>query len=325
MNSVDHEVLAGLLAWQASGYRAVLITVARTWGSSPRPAGSWAAIRDDGQVIGSVSGGCVEDDLIGRVVDGSLMARGPRPFTLSYGVTGDEAARFGLPCGGKLELMLESAPDTMLLAELRTRITHGECVMRRVVRDGGVTLHDAGPDTAVSFDGATLQTVHGPRWRLFIVGAGQISQYLARMAPALDYRVTVCDPREEYASQWAVPGSEWAPGMPDDALLAWHPDTRSAIVALTHDPKLDDLVLIDALRAPAFYVGALGSRRSQARRRERLAQHFGLSPDELERLHGPVGLPIGSRTPPEIAVAILAEMTAVKNGAAMIRQAGLPA
>jgi xanthine dehydrogenase accessory factor len=156
--------------------------------------------------------------------------------------------------------------------------------------------------------------LHGPAWRLLIVGAGQISSYLAQMAQALDYHVYICDPRSEYAAEWNVPGTTLVPGMPDDAVIALGLDPHSAVVALTHDPKLDDMVLLEALKSPAFYVGALGSRINNERRRERLLQYFDLSRAEVDRLHGPVGLSIGSRTPPEIAVSILAEMTAVKNG-----------
>jgi xanthine dehydrogenase accessory factor len=166
------------------------------------------------------------------------------------------------------------------------------------------------------FDGDRLQTVHGPRWRLLIIGAGQLSRYLAQMAQALDYQVIICDPREEYAETWDVEGARLDRGMPDDVVNAMDLDARSAVVAVTHDPKLDDLALIEALKSPAFYVGALGSRLNTEKRRERLAQ-FDLSQAELARLHGPVGLRIGSKTPPEIAVSILAEMTAVRHGAAL--------
>ncbi|MCA0176131.1 MAG: XdhC family protein [Proteobacteria bacterium] len=313
MDSTDLQVLAAACRWADEGRRFALVTVARTWGSAPRPPGSWLALRDDGQVAGSVSGGCVEDDLIERMRTGRLAAAAP--FKLVYGVTPDEAARFGLPCGGTLELVVEPAPDAALLRALAQLLDRGDLVRRRVdLAGGGVRLLEAQRGDALQWDGSHLTTVHGPRWRLFIVGAGQISRYLAPMAQALDYDITVCDPREAYGPGWDVPGTRLVSDMPDDALLAMAPDTRCAVVALTHDPKLDDMVLLEALRSPAFYVGALGSRLNNARRRERLATHFDFSAAELARLHGPIGLPIGSHTPPEIAVAILAEMTAVRNG-----------
>ena len=168
----------------------------------------------------------------------------------------------------------------------------------------------------LAFDGKTLVTVHGPRWRLLIIGAGQLSRYIAQMAQALDYQVTVCDPRLEYADTWDVPNAELKRGMPDDVVGEMNLDGHSAVVTLTHDPKLDDLALLEALKSPAFYVGAIGSRKNNDARRRRLAD-FDLSQEEIARLHGPVGLRIGSKTPPEIAVAILAEMTAIRNGVAI--------
>ncbi len=260
MHSQDMQVLAALQGWAAEGHRAALVTVARTWGSAPRPAGAWMALRDDGRVQGSVSGGCIEDDLVARMQGGRI--GGSRPFVLSYGVTRDEAARFGLPCGGTLELVVEPAPDMAALAGLAARIAAGQLVRREVdIASGAVTIADACRGEAMGWDGQRLATLHGPRWRLLIIGAGQIGRYLATMAQALDYAVSVCDPREEYATEWDVAGAPLLAGMPDDVVTAMQPDPHSAIVALTHDPKLDDMALLEALKSPAFYVGALGSRR----------------------------------------------------------------
>ena len=313
MDSQDSQVLAAARRWAAAGHRFTLVTVARTWGSAPRPPGAWMVLRDDGQVQGSVSGGCIETDLIDRLLAGDFAAT--VPFILSYGVTQEEARRYGLPCGGTMELVIEPAPDLASLQTLAERIAAGELVRRSVVigqPDASIGPGSAGD--ALAWDGRTLTTLHGPAWRLLIVGAGQISTYLAQMAQALDYQVYICDPRSEYAAEWNVPGTTLVPGMPDDAVIALGLDPHSAVVALTHDPKLDDMVLLEVLKSPAFYVGALGSRINNERRRERLLQYFDLSQAEVDRLYGPVGLPIGSRTPPEIAVSILAEMTAVKNG-----------
>jgi xanthine dehydrogenase accessory factor len=314
MESTDQQVLDAVRSWARDGRRFALVTVARTWGSAPRPSGSWMAVRDDGQVHGSVSGGCIETDLIERMTNGALA--GELPFVLKYGVTQEEALRFGLPCGGTMELVVEPAPELASLDDLAARLAQGHLAQRTVtVGRAKVQIGSGSSMDLVSWDGSTLVTPHGPAWRLLIVGAGQISLYLARMAQALGYDVTVCDPRSEYSASWDVPGTTLVSDMPDDAALAMHLDPHSAVVALTHDPKLDDLMLIEALKSPAFYVGALGSVLNSTRRRERLLEHFDLSPDEIDRLHGPVGLPIGSRTPPEIAVAIVAEMTAVRNGA----------
>jgi len=312
MDSVDMQVLKTASGWLAAGRKVTLATVIRTWGSAPRPIGALTAIRDDGMVVGSVSGGCIEDDMIERVKNGELVQE--RPVTTRYGVSAEEAQRFGLPCGGTLELVLEPLTAASRLDELLQRIERHELVVRRLdMQSGAVTLVAGQWSDQLAFDGVALTTVHGPRWRLLIIGAGQLSQYLAQMAQALDYQVTVCDPREEYAEGWNLPGAELKRGMPDDVVLEMNLDGHSAIVTLTHDPKLDDMALLEALKSPAFYVGAIGSKKNNEARRRRLAE-FDLSRAEIDRLHGPVGLKIGSKTPPEIAVAILAEMTAIRNG-----------
>jgi xanthine dehydrogenase accessory factor len=313
MDSRDSQVLATARRWAAGGHRFALVTVARTWGSAPRPPGAWLALRDDGQVQGSVSGGCIEDDLIARMAAGEF--HGTRPLIRRYGVTRDEAQRFGLPCGGVLELVIEPAPDAALLEQLAQRIAAGQLALRHVdLERGTVEIRDGCRSDRLAWDGRCLTTPHGPAWRLLIIGAGEIARYLASMAQALDYQVWVCDPRVEYSGGWDVAGATLVVGMPDNAVVDLALDPRSAVVALTHDPRLDDMALLEALKSPAFYVGAIGSHANNAKRRERLLQHFDLSAAELARLHGPVGLPIGSRTPPEIAVSILAEMTAVKHG-----------
>lgn len=312
MDSVDLQVLKSSVSWREDGHDVVLVTIVQTWGSSPRPAGAMLAIRDDGLVAGSVSGGCVEDDLIDKIRNQSLQIE--RPQVVTYGVTKEEAERFGLPCGGTLQLVLEQVTDDAALKQLLQSVERHELIARTLdMQTGRVQLAAASREDVLSFDGKTLKGVYGPRWRLLIVGAGQLSRYVAQMAQALDYHVTVCDPREEYADTWDVEGAALDRGMPDDVVLSMNLDSHSAVVAVTHDPKIDDLALMEALKSPAFYVGALGSRLNSEKRRERLAL-FDLSEEEIDRLHGPVGLRIGSKTPPEIAVAILAEMTAVRHG-----------
>jgi len=312
MDSVDLQVLRSAADWVRDGRRVVMATIIKTWGSAPRPIGALTAIRDDGMVVGSVSGGCIEDDMIGLVKKGELAK--DKPATTRYGITAEEAKRFGLPCGGTLELVLEPLGKDSGLDELLKRIERHELVMRRLdMETGHVTIGPAKSTDQLAFDGATLSTVHGPRWRLLIIGAGQLSVYLAQMAQALDYQVTICDPREEYAEGWNLAGTEFKRGMPDDVVTEANLDGHSAVVTLTHDPKLDDMALLEALKSPAFYVGAIGSKKNNDARRRRLAD-FDLSQAEIARLHGPVGLKLGSKTPPEIAIAILAEMTAIRNG-----------
>ena len=312
MDSVDLQVLKNASDWVKSGRRVVMATVIKTWGSAPRPIGALTAIRDDGMVAGSVSGGCIEDDMILQVRDRTLVQ--DRPATTRYGVSAEEAKRFGLPCGGTLELVLEPLTKESGLEELLQRVERHELVMRRLdMKTGKVTLGPARSTDLLAFDGATLSTVHGPRWRLLIIGAGQLSTFLAQMAQGLDYQITICDPREEYAEGWNVAGVELKRGMPDEVVTEMNLDGHSAVVTLTHDPKLDDMALLEALKSPAFYIGAIGSKKNNDARRRRLAD-FDLSQKEIARLHGPVGLKLGAKSPPEIAIAILAEMTAIRNG-----------
>src|SRR3989344_4669011 len=299
MENLDVMVLRTLQGWRAAGRRALLATVVRTWGSSPRPVGSIMALCEDGSVVGSVSGGCIEDDLIDRhtraYAQGAPTANavgdkdhripsGPPTF-VKYGVTADEAHRFGLPCGGTLELLLEYDPAPDSLAILITALEAG----RLMERSGG------------------------------LIGAGQLAEYLATMALFNGFAVTVCDPREEYRGSWNVPAATVVSDMPDDVVLAFKPDRRSCVVALTHDPKLDDLALLEALNTDAFYVGGIGSRRNNEARRARMIEHFDQTEESLARLRGPIGIYIGSKTPPEIAGSVMAEILAVKNGVTLPR------
>lgn len=312
MDSIDLEVLKQCRLWVAAGLRCQLVTVIRTWGSSPRPEGATLAICADGRVVGSVSGGCIEDDLIARVRAEGITR--DLPEIVTYGITADEAHRFGLPCGGTIELAIEPLSPLSQVDDLLERLERHELVARQLdLGSGAVRLSGASSNMALKLDAGVLTTVHGPRWRLLIIGAGQLSRFLAQIALGMDYRVTVCDPREEYRAGWQVDGVELVHAMPDDLVQEMRLDSRSAVVAVTHDPKLDDLALMEALKSDAFYVGAIGSRLNNQKRRERLVQ-FDVSQEQLAKLHGPIGLYIGSKTPAEIAISILAEMTAVKNG-----------
>ncbi len=312
MDSVDIEVLRSAEAWRKAGHRVTFGTIVRTWGSAPRPVGALVVIRDDGQVVGSVSGGCVEDDLIEKVRAGNVAK--DKPQLITYGVTNEEATRWGLPCGGTLELVMEPVTEKSAFGELLETVSKQQLVRRRLEMDSGrVSMKPGSGEDVLEFDGKVLTTVHGPRWRVILIGAGQLTRYLAEMARMLDYHVLVIDPRAEYADGWDLPNVQLDRGMPDDVLAAANLDGHSAVVALTHDPKIDDLALMEALKSPAFYVGAIGSKKNNDARRTRL-RDFDLTEGEIARLRGPVGLYIGSKTPPEIAVAILAEMTAVRHG-----------
>jgi len=316
MDSVDLSVLKTLREWQAGELPLWLVTVVETFGSSPRPPGAMLALRGDGLAVGSVSGGCIEDDLVLRAQRGELPV--DRCELLTFGVTKEEARRFRLPCGGVIRLVVEPVQNRDWPAkdwlEQVLQLVRAHRLVRRTLNFNSlqVELDDACRSDSISFDGATLTTVHGPRWRMLIIGAGQTSAYLSRMAQALDYQVFVCDPRAEMRLTWDVPDTTLTGEMPDDAVLALQADNSTVIIALTHDPKLDDMALLEALKSPAFYVGALGSQANNAKRRERLAM-FDLTAGEIARLHGPVGLDIGSRTPPEIAVSILAHLISIRN------------
>lgn len=317
MEDLDTVVLRTALSWRADSLPVVLVTVARTWGSSPRPPGSLMAINGRGETVGSVSGGCIEDDLIRRIREEgtSAVCASGLPTVLRYGISADEAHRFGLPCGGTVELVLEPVSSHGQLSDLLQA-----CLQRRStervldLRTGRVTLREGRRDGVPRLDDTELVTYLGPQARLIVIGAGDVSRYLCQMALSLGFEVIVCDPREEHRATWTVDGAVLSHEMPDDLVQRLRPDGRTAVVALTHDPKLDDLALIDALQSEAFYVGAIGSRRNSTLRRERLREHFGLSDAVLRRLHGPAGLYIGSKTPAEIALSIMAEIVAVKNG-----------
>ncbi len=309
MQSVDIEVLDRACEWLQLNHKIWLVTVTQTFGASPRPPGSLMLMRDDGILVGSVSGGCIEDDLVARraeFVDA-------KPTIERYGVTAEQAQRFGLPCGGALEVLIEPQLQLAQLQALRARIGAGEVVARQVDLRTGAWHLSAGIATQVcAFDAHHFVSVHGPRWRMLIIGASEIARYLAEIAQTLDFQVFICDPREEYRQAWRVATVRFVDGMPDDAVVAFKPDAHTVIITVSHDPKLDDMALLTALAEPAFYVGAVGSQRTSAERRARL-QSLDIADVHIAKLHAPVGCAIGSRTPPEIALAILVELVAARN------------
>ena len=307
----DVEVLNQAIEWLDDGYSVELITVAKTWGSSPRPPGSIAAVRSDGHLVGSVSGGCIEKQLAIRIDDTD------RAQAFSHEISDDEARRFGLPCGGHLELVFESLNDSTELKDICLAIKE----RRRLARTVELRTDDAEQQHAVKheivdrtveflYDGTRIRKVFGPGWRMLLIGGGQLSRYVAQFAQALDYDVIVCEPRAEYAGSFNVPGCTLVSSLPDEAVLEHATDHHSVVLALTHDSNLDDSALIEALPSNAYYVGALGSRANNERRRKRLHD---IGVENVERLHGPVGLSIGSRSAAEIAISIVAELVQLRN------------
>jgi xanthine dehydrogenase accessory factor len=315
--STDSEVLETATHWLDEGRCVALVTVVKTWGSSPRPAGALMLMATDGAFVGSVSGGCVEEDLVMRYRAGQLGDE--YPTLIDYGVDRTQATRLGLPCGGRLELLVEQLDSAAPLRQLRDSIRSGQLVARRVCLNTGEASLHAVSDAADAFvyQADTLSKVFGPRWQLLLIGDGQLARYVTQLALMLDYRVIICDPRDAPAAEPLPEGVERVGMMPDEAVQTCVKHARSVVVALTHDPKLDDMALFEALNSQAFYVGALGSKLNSERRRERL-QTLGLTATQLQRLHAPVGLPIGSHAAPEIALAIMAEVTALRNQAAQV-------
>lgn len=307
----DQEVLQKAYEWLQQNHDVVLVTVLKTWGSSPRPPGSLMAMRRDGILTGSVSGGCVEEDLLQRYQNQTLSDS--YPVSVDYGVNREDATRFGLPCGGRLELLIEEITDSGQLQQLLHALKKKQLLARHIdLKTGKVSLQPARSEQDFVYTNLFVRKIFGPQWTLLLIGAGHLSQFVSQIALMLGYRVIICDPREEYSRNWQVEGTELTTMMPDDAVLKYAQQPRSIVVALTHDPKLDDMALLDALQSPAFYVGAIGSQRNCAARRTRL-QEMGIAINLLENLHAPVGLSIGSHTPPEIAVSIMAEITQQRN------------
>ncbi len=318
MQAVDNEVLRQVTAWLDAGQRCWLATVVQTWGSSPRPVGSLFACNPQGRLAGSLSGGCVEDDLLEKLTGGELAAQRAQFF--QYGVTAEETEKLGLPCGGHLSIVVEplqpAEPWLSHFRHLNARLRQRRPVRRRLELNSGAFSHqdlEAAEPLAWRPDAQVLEHSYGPRRQLFIIGAGMVSKYLADLAQKLDYEVRVCDPRSHLLQDFNVPGAKLVNDMPDDAIRAHANDSASAIVALTHDPRIDDMGMMEALKTDAFYIGAMGSARTSASRRERL-RALQLTQSEIDRLHAPIGLPIGSKTPPEIAVAVMAEIIAVQAG-----------
>ncbi len=309
MKSADLEVLTRALEWLESGYKAHLFTVVQTWGSAPRLPGAILVVREDGHLIGSVSGGCIEDDLADKARNKELPTT---PTIMEYGISRDEAQRFRIPCGGRLQIFVEPLNTSEQLKLLLDSLHDRKLIKRSVnMNTGQIKLMQVLPEGLPKIDGDWFHTYFGPQWRLLIIGANQLGSMLASMVQVLDFDVLICEPRQEIRDEWHVEGVTWVAGMPDDVVIEIEPDAHTAIVAVTHDPKLDDMALLEALKSDAFYVGALGSHKNQEKRRERLRM-FDLNELEIATLRGPVGLQIGSRTPAEIAIAILAELIQVK-------------
>lgn len=305
-------MLADILGWLDQGKKAWLCTIVATWGSSPRPEGSWLAVSEAGDWSGSVSGGCLEEDLLRRTATDWP----ERPLVIDYGITDHDRDRFSLPCGGSIRLLVEPLNGPGAQQHIRTlaqALSRREPVTRRVCVHGEPELLWAGHSGSalVQFDGECLLHVLEPDCRLLLIGAGDVARYVAEFATAAGFRVTLCEPREAFATGWSHPHIPLDRRLPDDLITAEFSDAWSGILALAHDPRIDDMGLLAALDSPAFYVGAMGSRKTSEARRQRLAS-LGLAPVALARLKAPIGVDIPSKTPPEIAISIVADLIAAR-------------
>jgi xanthine dehydrogenase accessory factor len=318
----EQEVIHVSDEWLKAGYTVYLVTVVRTWGSSPRPIGSIAAVREDGEIVGSVSGGCIEKQLVESLIrdeknnstnaDKKSDYQSHKVSTLH--ISDEQARRFGLSCGGELELVFEQLSTADALSEL-VKFTKNRRPVRRSIdlSSGRIQLEETTTmSQPLEYTETSLAKTFGPDYRLLLIGAGQLSRYTAQFAMALDYKVLVCDPRPGFQEAWQVPEIPVMTLSPDDAVLQFASDSSAAVVALTHDPNVDDLALMEALPSEAFYVGALGSRRTSEKRSHRLLG-LGLEKQDIDRLAGPIGIDIGSRSSAEIAISIVAQLIQVRS------------
>ena len=308
MPNDELDVLLQAESWLLSGQKVVLLVVTKTVGSAPRPTGSFMVVSAEGRWAGSISGGCVEQAIFER-----LHKQFPStPEIVRYGEHGKWMSQRLMPCGGTLELLIEPLAAGSLQPVLEA-LQQGKLIARHLdLQTAQVSFHPVADRQVVRRQGETLIRVFGAQWRLILIGATHIARYIAEMAPGLNFATVVCEPRVEHVANWLVPDIEIDTRMPDEVVVARVTDAQCAVVALTHDPRLDDLAILEALPSAAFYVGVLGSTRTNAKRRARLAE-LGIAGSQLARLHGPVGLDIGSRTPAEIALSILSELVLARR------------
>lgn len=307
MSRSEVEIIERGQAWLAEGERVVLATVAHTWGSSPRPPGAVMVMSASGRIAGSVSGGCIEEELLARVREDF-----PHRFeTIEY----HSDSHRSLPCGGRLLLTVEPLATIPELAAMLSALRDGASVLRRLDLEHATAAWALADDDArTGLDAQVLQVVYEPAWRLVVVGAGELASWVCRYAQLLDYAIDVCEPRPEYREGWTLREFAVSGDYPDDFIAALGCDAHTAIVALTHDPKVDDMAMLEGLRTPAFYVGALGSGRTTAKRAARLIEHFAMSADQVKRIRGPIGIDLNTRKPSEIALAVMTDITAARNG-----------
>jgi len=317
MQHLDLQVLDTALEWANAGETIWLCSVLATFGSSPREPGSMLVAKADGAHVGSLSGGCIEEDFLGKIAEGHF---GDALSVVRYGEGADESPQVSLPCGGILDVLVERlAPDAATLTHLEvlhaTLLGQRSLVRRIDLESGRKRFVEAGENgPRVERDGQIIQLRVGPALRLIIAGISPVSHFCAEFARALGFEVIVCDPREETRREFRVEGVEVQAVLPSLFIGSGATHAATAIVALTHDPRIDDLAMIEAVRTPAFYIGVMGSKRTSEKRAERLKRSGGLDDEAISRIHMPIGLNLDSKTPAEIALAVVADILRVRRG-----------
>ena len=317
MQHLDLQVLDTALEWANAGETIWLCSVLATFGSSPREPGSMLVAKADGAHVGSLSGGCIEEDFLGKIAEGHF---GDALSVVRYGEGADESPQVSLPCGGILDVLVERlAPDAATLTHLEvlhaTLLGQRSLVRRIDLESGRKRFVEAGENgPRVERDGQIVQLRVGPALRLIIAGISPVSHFCAEFARALGFEVIVCDPREEARRDFRIDGVEVQAVLPSLFIGSGATHAATAIVALTHDPRIDDLAMIEAVRTPAFYIGVMGSKRTSEKRAERLKRSGGLDDEAVARIHMPIGLNLDSKTPAEIALAVVADILRVRRG-----------
>lgn len=313
MEGSNGYVLSQASSWLQQGSPVWLATVTATYGSSPRPVGSLWAWSPDFGMAGSLSGGCVEEDLIERLRSGAL--QGAFPQRLRFGASEEEQSRYRLPCGGHLDIILErlGRAESRHLQLMLHWLGQRQPFVRDISLDPAVVrLQQFSTEMPSPLPADSFRQTFRPQWQLLLVGAGEVARQLAMLAQPAGFAVTLCDHREDYLQGFDLPGCDVVQTMPDQLIQARFNDRHSAVVALAHDPRLDDIATLEALETDAYYIGAMGALLTSAKRRNRL-QELGISDAQLQRLHAPVGLDIGSKTPFEIALSIVAHLLAERR------------
>jgi xanthine dehydrogenase accessory factor len=325
----NSNVIQTTLNWLKQGKPVWLSTITKTWGSSPMPAGTLMAYCSGNGMVGSLSGGCIEQDLLDQMEAGSLGSSNENqvPVELIYGQSEEDQKKFLLPCGGQLHLLVErlspSEASIQHFTELNTRLSQRTLICRKVcLKTGFLDLQTFNVKRGIVQVEQTIEHGLGPVYQMLLIGASEVARCVAELALPLDFKVAVWDHREAFIRNWQVENVEVFSGSPEKLISQNYHDQNNAIIALAHDPRVDDFALVDALDTNAFYIGAIGSKKTCANRNKRLLEYIS-EPKNLQKMHSPVGLSIGSKTPYEIAISILAEIISKRSQLENITKTGV--